>query len=427
MANENRKETPKTFVFLSEILNRPVLHSEGSIVGKIVDLRAKLGVLFPPVISVRVRKRAGKALVSFPWQEVETLSRDALRLKPGAESQTLDLQVKEGEILLRGEILDKQVVDTHGARVERVNDLHLLFAEGQLRVVHVDFGVRGILRRLRWTGFVDAATSWLFAYKIPDKLLSWKYIQPLSHDPRKKALKLDVTQRKLSEIHPSDLADILEELDRHERSYVFRALDVETQADALEEVDDETRVSLIEALPEERAADIIEEMEPDEAVDLLQDLPDDKKRELIDGMEKDKRKEVEELLQFEEETSGGLMTTDYISCLQTDDIGQVMETFRKSEDPLDNISYIYVTDPEEKLLGVITLRSLLLNPPDVKVDALMKREIVKLKVNDSLDEVAEAFKQYKLLTIPVVDDQDRLEGIITFRDGVEAIFPEFGE
>ncbi len=427
MANENRKETPKTFVFLSDILNRPVLDSEGSIVGKIVDLRAKLGVLFPPVISVRVRKRAGKALVSFPWQEVETLSRDALRLKPGAESQTLDLQVKEGEILLRGEILDKQVVDTHGARVERVNDLHLLFAEGQLRVVHVDFGVRGILRRLRWTGFVDAATSWLFAYKIPDKLLSWKYIQPLSHDPRKKALKLDVTQRKLSEIHPSDLADILEELDRHERSYVFRALDVETQADALEEVDDETRVSLIEALPEERAADIIEEMEPDEAVDLLQDLPDDKKRELIDGMDKDKRKEVEELLQFEEETAGGLMTTDYISCLQTDDIGQVMETFRKSEDPLDNISYVYVTDPEEKLLGVITLRSLLLNPPDVKVDALMKREIVKLKVNDSLDEVAEAFKQYKLLTIPVVDDQDRLEGIITFRDGVEAIFPEFGE
>ncbi len=427
MANENRKETTKKFVFLSDILNRPVLDSEGNVVGKIVDLRAKLGVLFPPVISVRVRQKAGKGLASFPWQQVESLSGGVLRLKPGAESQILDLQVKEGEILLRGEILDKQVVDTHGARVERVNDLHLLLAEGQLRVVHVDFGIRGILRRLRWTGFVDAATNWLFAYKIPDKLLSWKYIQPLSHDPRKKALKLDVTQRKLSEIHPSDLADILEELDRHERSYVFRALDVETQADALEEVDDQTRVSLIEALPEERAADIIEEMEPDEAVDLLQDLPDDKKRELIRGMEKDKRKEVEELLQFEEETAGGLMTTDYISCLQTDNIGQVMETFRKSEDPLDNISYIYVTDPEEKLLGVITLRSLLLNPPDAKVDALMKREIVKLKVNDSLDQVAEAFKQYKLLTIPVVDDQNRLEGIITLRDGVEAIFPEFGE
>jgi magnesium transporter len=427
MANENRKETTKKFVFLSDILNRPVLDSEGNIVGKIVDLRAKLGVLFPPVISVRVRQKAGRGLASFPWQQVESLSGDVLRLKPGAESQILDLQVKEGEILLRVEILDKQVVDTHGARVERVNDLHLLLAEGQLRVVHVDFGIRGILRRLRWTRFVDGATNWLFAYKIPDKLLSWKYIQPLSHDPRKKALKLDVTQRKLSEIHPSDLADILEELDRHERSYVFRALDVETQADALEEVDDQTRVSLIEALPEERAADIIEEMEPDEAVDLLQDLPDDKKRGLIQGMEKDKRKEVEELLQFEEETAGGLMTTDYISCLQTDNIGQVMETFRKSEDPLDNISYIYVTDPEEKLLGVITLRSLLLNPSDVKVDALMKREIVKLKVNDSLDQVAEAFKQYKLLTIPVVDDQNRLEGIITLRDGVEAIFPEFGE
>jgi magnesium transporter len=427
MKNGTRRDSTKTFVFLSEILNRKVIDSQGTVFGKVVDLRAKLRELFPPVISVRVRRKKDKEIVSFLWDAVERIDDDGCRLKPDAESRRLDTSIKEGEILLRDEVLDKQVVDTHGAKVERVNDFHLLLAEGQLRVVHVDLGIRGILRRLGWVKYVDAATNWLFAYQIPNKLLSWKFIQPLSHDPGKKALKLDVTLRKLSEIHPSDLADILEELDRNERSYVFDSLNVETQADALEETDDKTRVSIIEDLPEEKASDILEEMEPDEAVDLLQDLPDEKKQELIETMEEDKKEELQELLEFEEETAGGIMTTDYISCLQTDTVGRAMDIFRGSDEPLDNISYIYVTDEGEKLVGILTLRDLIVNPPDAAVERLMKREVVKLKVDDSLEQVAETFTKYKFLTVPVVDQKDRLEGIITLRDGVEAIFPEFGE
>ena len=427
MKNRARQDSTKRFLFLSEILNRRVIDSQGNVVGKVVDLRAKLGELFPPVVSVRVRSKKDRKIISFPWNGVASINDDVIKMKPDATSHTMDVTVREGEMLLRDEVLDKQVVDTHGAKVERVNDFHLLLAEGQLRVVHVDFGIRGILRRLGWVRYADALTNWLFAYQIPDKLLSWKFIQPLSHDPKKKALKLNVTLRKLSEIHPSDLADILEELDRRERSYVFGSLNVETQADALEEADDKTRVSIIEGLPEEKASDILEEMEPDEAVDLLQDLPDDKKQELIETMEEEKREELEELLEFEEETAGGIMTTDYISCLQTDSIGQVMEIFKESEDPLDNISYIYVTDEDEKLVGVVTLRDLILNGPEARVSALMKRDVVKLKVGDSLEQVADTFTKYKFLTIPVVDQQDRLEGIITLRDGVEAMFPEFGE
>ncbi|UCB52594.1 MAG: magnesium transporter [Candidatus Zixiibacteriota bacterium] len=415
------------FLFLSEILNRKVIDSQGNAVGKVLDLRAKLGELFPPVISIRVRSKKDREIMSFRWDDVASINENSIKLKPEAASHTLDISLREKEILLRDEVLDKQVVDTHGAKVERVNDFHLLLAEGQLRVVHVDLGIRGILRRLGWVKYVDAITNWLFAYQIPNKLLSWKYIQPLSHDPGKKALKLDVTLRKLSEIHPSDLADILEELDRRERSYVFDSLNVETQAEALEETDDKTRASIIEDLPEEKASDILEEMEPDEAVDLLQDLPDEKKQELIETMEEEKKEELQELLEFEEETAGGIMTTDYISCLQTENIGRAMEIFKRSDDPLDNLSYIYVTDEDEKLVGVLTLRDLILNPSEAPVNSLMKREVVKLKVDDSLEQVAETFTKYKFLTIPVVDQQDRLEGIITLRDGVEAIFPEFGE
>jgi magnesium transporter len=422
-----KEDALKMFVFLSEILNRRVINAEGKTIGKVADLRAKLGELFPGVVSFRVRQKKPKKLLAFPWQSVESINGNVIRLKKDAEGQHIDLEIKEGEILLKDEILDKQVVDTYGAKIERANDLHLLLAEGQLRLVHVDFGIRGIFRRLGWIKYVDALTNWLFAYQIPNKLLSWKYIQPLSHDPNKKALKLNLTHRKLSEIHPSDLADILEELDKHERSYVFHALDVETQADALEEVNPETKLSLIEGLSDKRASDVIEEMEPDEAADLLSELPEDKKKELIEEMEKEKRAELEELLKFKEGTAGSIMTPDFIACLQTDTAGKVIEIFKRSTDPLDTISYIYVKDVQEKLMGVVTLRDLILNQPQTLVNSFMNRHLVKLKTDDSVKEVAETFKKYKFLALPVVDEENHMKGIITLRDGIEAIFPEFAE
>jgi magnesium transporter len=434
MKSDVQQKALKMFVFLSQLLNRRVINAEGKMIGKVVDLRVKLGEPFPPVVSVRIKQKRRAKFVFFPWQSVESINGNVIRLKFGAESQASDLKIsefgsigKEEEILLKDEILDKQVVDTYGAKVEKVNDLHLLLAEGQLRLVHVDFGIRGIFRRLGWIKYVDPFTNWLFAYQIPNKLLSWKYIQPLSHDPYKKALKLNVTHRKLSEIHPSDLADILEELDRHKRSYVFGALDVEAQADALEEVDDQTRVSIIESLSEEKASDVIEEMEPDEAVDLLQDLPEEKKRDLIEGLEEDKREELEELLKFEEGTTGSIMTSNYIFCLQTDSTGKAMEIFKHSDKPLDSVSYIYVTDEQERLVGVVTLRDLILHPSDMLIDSFMNRNLVKLRVDDSVKQAAEIFKKYKFLAIPVVNEKDQMKGIITLSDGVEAIFPEFGE
>jgi magnesium transporter len=421
------KETLKMFVFLSEILNRRVINAEGKVIGKVVDLRAKLGELFPAVVYVCVQQKKPQRRLAFPWSTVESINGNVIRLKQNVEKQCVDLGIRGGEILLRDEILDKQVVDTYGAKIERANDLHLLLAQGELRLVHVDFGLRGIFRRLGWLRYVDALTNWFFAYQIPDRLLSWKYVQPLSHDPQKKALKLDLTHRNLSEIHPSDMADILEELDKHKRSYVFHALDVEAQADALEEVNPETKLSLIEGLSDEHASDVIEEMEPDEAADLLSDLPEEKKNELIEGMEKDKRVELEELLKFEEGTAGSIMTPDFIACLQTDTVGKAMEIFKQSTDPLDNISYFYVKNNQEKLVGVVTLRDLILNPPETPVDSFMNRHLIKLKVDDPVKEVAETFKKYKFLALPVVDQEDRIKGIITLRDGIEAILPEFKE
>src|SRR5262249_53968242 len=151
-------------------------------------------------------------------------------------------------VLLRKEILDKQIVDTHGAKLERVNDLHFLVAERELRVVHVDVGFRGLLRRLGWLRGFDSLTEWLFSYQLADHLVSWKFVQPLASDPTRSVLKLNYTQRRLDDIHPSDLADIMEELDVHQRQVMFRSLDVETAAEALEEVDEKLQIPLLESV-----------------------------------------------------------------------------------------------------------------------------------------------------------------------------------
>jgi Mg/Co/Ni transporter MgtE len=231
--------------------------------------------------------------------------------------------------------------------------------------------------------------------------------------------------RRLSDIHPSDLADILEELDKHERKAVFESLDVETAADILEEVNPQVGISLIESKAVPLASDILEEMAPDEAVDLLLSLPDEKKEKLIQEMDRDAREKLRELLKFREGTAGSIMTVEYLSLSQEETVGDAREKFKSSTDPLETISYLYITDAEEKLVGVLTLRQLILHPPDKRLSELMNRDLVKLRLSDDIHEVTETFKKYKFMAVPVVDEEDHLKGIITLRDAVDAAFPEF--
>jgi len=420
-----RDDSLKMFLFLSEILGQKVIDSKGEVVGKVVDMKAKLGVLFPMVNFLCLKAKGERNPFLINWEDVQTINENVIRLKEKTIEKSSSMEMEEMEILLAKEILDKQVVDTLGAKVERVNDIHLLLSEGELRIVHVDIGIRGILRRLKWTGWVDAVTNWLFAYRIKDKLISVKHIQPVASDPQRKTLKLTVTLRKLSEIHPSDLADILEELDKHERKAVFESLDVETAAETLEEVDPKVGISLIESEAEPVASDILEEMAPDEAVDLLLSLPEEKKEKLIQEMDKGVRDKLRELLKFGEGTAGSIMTVEYLSLPQDGTVVQAVEKFKRSSDPLETTSYIYLTDKEEKLVGVSTLRQLIFNPPERKLSELMNRDVIALKLTDDVDQVAETFKKYKFMALPVVDEEDHLKGIITLRDAVDAAFPEF--
>jgi len=415
----------KMFLFFSELLGRSVIDSEGKSLGKLVDLKVKIGELFPMVVTLRIRKRGAKAPLALDWSEVESLNGNLVTLKLDAEKKFKDLQLNEGEILLKEELLDKQVVDTYGAKIERVNDIHLLIANGELRIVHVDFGMRGIFRRLGWIKMVDFLTNWFFAYQLPEKMISWKYIQPLASDPQKKNLILNVTLRKLHELHPSDLADIIEDLDQGKRATVFKSLDTQTAAESLEEVDPKLQASLIESASEEKASDILEEMAPDEAADFLADLPEEKKSKLIQTMEKPHREKLEELLTFEEGTAGSIMTKDFISIQEDKTISEAIDEFRKTTHPLETIAYLYVTDKENHLVGVLTVRHLLLCVNEAPLSKLMNTHLIKVKPDEDVKEVEEIFKKYKFMAIPVVDEGNHLTGIITLRDAVESKYKEF--
>ncbi len=409
----------KVFIYFSELLKHIVLDAEGHPIGRLDDLKTRLNEMFPRITALLIRPGRLKKPVGLDWAAVAKFNSRSITLKPGAEKALAPVEVGPEEILLKADLLDKQVVDTFGAKIERVNDIHLLIVNQELRIVHMDFGVRGILRRLGWLNRADALTEWLFTYRFQERLVSWKYVQPLVADP-KHNLKLNVTLRKLHEIHPSDLADILEELDQANRSSVFKSLDTQTAAETLQEVDPKIQVSLIETTPEERATDILEEMEPDEAKDFLAELPEDKQEKLMRTMEGPYRENMEELLQYKEGTAGSIMTKDFLALNQGATVAQAIEAFRKVYYPMESVTYIYVTDDQGHLAGVITLRHLIACDKQETLGRLMNPRLVKAAVDDSVDAVTDIFGKYKLLALPVVDGDNVIQGIITLQDIVEA-------
>lgn len=404
------------FLFLSELLRRPVASPEGPL-GRLADLKIALGEPFPRVTALVLCRRRNKPLFALDWSEVERLEEREIVLKPGAEARLGPLEVGREELLLRDDLLDKQVVDTQGARIERVNDVHLLAIKNELRVVHVDFGARGILRRLGWLHGADKAMAWLFSYRIEEHMISWKYIQPLSADPGKGRLKLNVTARKIHELHPSELADIIEELGAVNRSSLFGSLDLQTAALTLEEVDDpKLQASLIESAPVERASDILEEMAPDEATDLLADMPEAQQRRLIGTMEDAPRRAVLDLLRFREGTAGSLMTKDFFAIGREATVAQAVGEFRKMTCPLESVAYIYITDPGGRLIGVCTLRHLLVADSSAVLGSLMNPHLITVETDEKVGEVTSLFRKYKFLSLPVVDRDRFLQGIITLKD-----------
>ena len=319
--------------------------------------------------------------------------------------------------------MDKQIVDTFGAKVVRVNDLHFLRVDSHLRLAHVDVGFRGLMRRVGWERGVDKVLQWLFSYDLPNQFISWKYVQLLSGSD---LLHLSVSQKKLSHLHPADLADIIEDLSGQERSAIFHALDTETAADAMEEIDPKIQKAIIETIPVEKASDIVEEMSPSDAADLLGDLPEEKAEEILEGMEQEKAEDLRELLEHPDETAGGLMTTAYLQLTGDAAVETAMARLRAESEDLDIIDYVFVVDREEVLEGVVSIRDLLTAQPQQSLSELLAPRVVSVKLDDNQKEVVEAFAKYGFRAVPVVDEENHLRGVINFRSVLEVLAPDAG-
>ena len=404
--------------YMSDLMGRLVADVDGEPVGHLEDLIASIrGEMPHPVIVALVVKRAG-GLFLVPFSDVAVLLAPAIPL-PKRLKDIAPYQPGEHDLYLARDVLDKQIIDTDGVRVVRVNDLELARVNGHFYVANVDIGGWGLLRRL---GLAKPAQTLVgrFRRELPQGIISWDDVELLPGD---QPMRLKVPGEKITELHPADLAEIISDLTRAESGKLLESLDVKTVADTLEEVEPEFQASLVETMPDEKVADVLEEMAPDEAADLLAELPQDRSQELLNLMEDEEAEDVRKLLTYPDNSAGGIMTTEFIAVGPNLTAEQVITILRESAHEAENIFYIYVTDSEQHLVGVFSLKDLVLAKPDTPVTEFMHARVVSVNLLDSQDDAAQAVSKYNLVALPVVDDERRLHGIVTADDALDKMIP----
>jgi CBS domain-containing protein len=404
-------------LFLSEVMKRPVFDARGDAIGRVRDLIVVKGEYLPKVSAIIVAR--GGALFRIPWQDIEIFSKRLLSTRVD-RAAIESYQPSPEDLLTAREILDRQIVDANGAKVVRVNDIKLEAYNGDAVLVAVDVGVRGILRRLG----IERRSGQLFELlrvQLPYTLVSWNYIQPLN--PKLKTITLTVPRQMLSQLHPADIADIISTISRDEGRSLLTDLDVKTAAEALPELEARRQVDIINAMDTEKAADILEEMPPDEASDVLTDLPAEKAKEILEHIEDDEARDIQELLAYAEDTAGGLMTNQFVAYGPDTTVKAAIERFRTDAATLEAVYYIYVITDEEKLIGSVALRDLLLAPPTARLADIMERKPKTVRPDADEKAIAEIISKYNLIAVPVVDEQGRLLGVVTIDDIMDRIFP----
>jgi CBS domain-containing protein len=388
-------------LYLSQVIGRPVRDQNGEPIGKVADLIVAVGERYPPVTGSSSRPIVGRS--SFPGPP---LRHSTSRRPPPVV--TIDIEKfskRPNEILLKVDLMDKQIVDIDGRKVVRVNDLSL--DESRAR------SARGRGRRRRRPApavGIEGRTGPAAQPPPPDL----REVHRLGG--RRPGRELDRVGQaacaacRPAELHPADLATIMDQLAPRDRAGVLASLDDEAVADAMEEMDPDTQVEVLEDLEPERAADILEEMSPDDAADLVADLSDEARAEILALMEEEEAEEVQELLGYPEDSAGGIMTTEFIAIPATLNAGQTIERLRELEPDAETVYYLYVTDDDEQLVGVLSLRDLIVARPETAISEVMYDEPVAVGVLASQEEVAQVVARYNLLAVPVVDDAGRLAG-----------------
>jgi CBS domain-containing protein len=400
-------------LYLSQVLGRPIRDREGERAATLRDVIVRLGEDHPPLTGIVAR--LGRRDFFLPRAHIVSLDESGARLNTDVFDRT-PFNRREGEILLARDVLDKQLIDVDGKRVVRVNDVQLIEVADGWRVTGADVSIAGLWRRLTPHNFIGTNR--------PVEVIDWADVGYLATDAT--TVQLKSSRDKLARLHPVEIARLAEALSYHQGAEVIEALDDETAAETLEEMHAEDQARIIGDMNEERAADILEWMSPDEAADVLGDLPEAKAGDLLELMEGEEKADVAELLHYEDDEAGGLMTTEFVVLPKRLTVGEAIARLREMAETPNMIYYLYVVEEENswKLTGVIALRSLILADPSAPLSEVMRSDFQFARPKDSAREVAERIAEYNLLALPVVDDVGDLAGIVTVDDAMEILLPK---
>ncbi len=406
-------------LYLSQMIGKPVVDATGERLGTISDLAISTGEVFPRITSLAFQG-PGRVPFMISWRKyVDTFDDDGITLAVDAHDIRFSY-LQPDEVLLARDLLNRQIVDTQGMKVVRVNDLKLSQSGTQLRLLGAEVGMRGILRGLHpllEKAVVGVAKA--FGKKIDEQLIAWNYMDLLDRDLSE--VQLSVTHRRLDELHPADVADILEQLDPQQRASVFEHLDDARATEAISEMDDEYQAEFIDDLDDARAAELIGNMDPDDAADIVRDLPYEKAETLLRLMGVEDAAEIRRLLGYKDGTAGGMMTTQFVSVPRTCTVGDTIEVLRALPEDHPTVHYVYITDEYGKLLGVNSLRTLVLTDGNRLMGDIMFDDIITCMPSETEEDVAADIFKYDIPAMPVVDEHGTMLGIVTTDDAWDAI------
>jgi len=409
-------------LYLTELLGLKVYDLRRRPLGRVRD-----AVLVPRLHPVRVDRYLVAGGGGYTWlyvrhDQVSEITLDGIWLR---DELLVPYHADEYALRLVRDVLDQQIIDAQGRKVVRVTDItfEVRREDGHdvLHVLEVDIGMRAVLRRLL-QGWVPRRWIRRLQRRIPPNSIRWELCNIVEPDPQRR-LRLNISMELLEQMHPADLADIVEELSPEDREAIIEAIDTEVAAEALSELDPEMQAQIIESLDAGKAADILEEMAPDEAADVLGELEEERSEEILEEMESAPKAEVEELLEYDENTAGGLMNTEFIAVHEDASVADAIDALRQRQDLVDTINTVFLTDTDDRLRAALPVGRLFLARPSTKVAELVREddEVIRVHTGEPAERVLELFDKYNLLTLPVVDEEGRLAGVITADDIISVL------
>lgn len=408
----------KLSIFLyTNILGRKVYDEFGDVLGCVRDVYVTTEEGYPRIIGYKLKKDG--VTFHYEFRYIGFIEDEGkVKIKTKGSKEILPMRYS---YLLSENLLDKKIVDINGKQVVRVNDLRIAEIAGEYKVIGVETGPLARYRRLKISGLMK------FIYKIigkdwSDKVLMWDDVESLEMVDNN--LKLAVPYKKLSTLHPADLADILENLDTNSRKQVLESLDEDLAAETLEEIDSEYKGTIIKELSDSKAVEVLENMPSDEIADLLDDLDEEEREKILVNLEKEDADEVKELLQYEDETVGSIMSKDFISVNLDITVGDTIEILKEMKPDEEVMYYIYITDKQEKIQGVVPLRDLIIYDNNIKIKEIMDETVSHVKHDDEINAAIEVAAKYSLTSVPVMDEEERLVGIVIIHDLIdEFLYP----